>query len=193
MLAVDRAHFAPTRPYKDAPQAIGHAATISAPHMHASACTYLLPSLKPGANVLDVGSGSGYLSAVLANLVGSSGKVVGIDHIQELVDLSETNMRKSEEGTRMLDTGHVRFVVGDGRLGYKEAAPYDAIHVGAAADKWHDDLIEQLAIGGRMFIPVGDHAQAIWLVVKGEDGEVTKEKLMAVQYVRLTDHPSKKG
>jgi protein-L-isoaspartate(D-aspartate) O-methyltransferase len=95
---VDRAHYAPRNPYDDRPQPIGHAATISAPHMHANACESLLDYLKPGAKVLDIGSGSGYLTAVLANLVGPSGKVVGIDHIQPLVDMANTNMAKKAGG-----------------------------------------------------------------------------------------------
>lgn len=96
MLKVDRAHFAPSSAYEDSPQPIGYGATISAPHMHASACEALLPHLGPGAKVLDIGSGSGYLTAVLANLVGPSGTVIGIDHIQPLVTLALSNMKKSE-------------------------------------------------------------------------------------------------
>ncbi|RMY24767.1 hypothetical protein D0865_16374, partial [Hortaea werneckii] len=74
MLGVDRAHYAPAAPYQDSPQPIGHRATISAPHMHAAACESLLPYLRPGARVLDIGSGSGYLTHVLAELVKPGGK-----------------------------------------------------------------------------------------------------------------------
>jgi len=188
-LDVDRAHFSPTAPYADAPQSIGHAATISAPHMHASACEHLLPSLTPGAKVLDVGSGSGYLSAILAHLVAPGGSVVGIEHIQDLVDLSTFNMNKSDDGKDMLKNERVKFVCGDGRKGYKEGAPYDVIHVGAAAAHWHEDLTAQLREGGRMFIPVGDYEQHVWLVEKDKGGEVTKRKLFGVRYVPLTDAP----
>lgn len=79
---VDRAHYAPFEPYQDRPQSIGHNATISAPHMHAAACESLLQFLQPGARVLDVGSGSGYLTHVIAELVQPGGKVIGVDHIQ---------------------------------------------------------------------------------------------------------------
>lgn len=146
---MDRRHYCPSGAYDDAPQSIGFSATISAPHMHASAAETLLPFLRPGARVLDVGSGSGYLTHVLANLVGSEGRVIGVDHIQELVDLATSNMSKSADGQEMLRTGQVVFVKADGRKGWKEGAPYDAIHVGAAAVQLHAQLIEQLKAPGR--------------------------------------------
>lgn len=117
--------------------------------MHASACESLLPFLSPGARVLDIGSGSGYLTHVLANLVGSEGKVIGVDHIQGLVDLAERNMGKSAAGKELLASGAVRFVKADGRKGWSEGGPYDAIHVGAAAAEAHGPLIEQLKAPGR--------------------------------------------
>jgi protein-L-isoaspartate(D-aspartate) O-methyltransferase len=158
--------------------------------MHANACESLLEYLQPGARVLDIGSGSGYLAAVLANLVGPTGRVVGIDHIQPLVSLAEGNMAKSEEGKAMLDSGQVKFVKGDGRKGWKEDAPYDAIHVGAAAAEHHLDLERQLKAPGTMFVPVEEgYTQHIYVVNKDENGEVVKKKLYGVQYVPLTDAP----
>ncbi|KAF2130025.1 protein-L-isoaspartate O-methyltransferase [Dothidotthia symphoricarpi CBS 119687] len=190
MLQVDRAHYAPSSPYDDSPQPIGHSATISAPHMHASACTSLLPYLSPGARVLDIGSGSGYLTAVLAHLVGPTGSVVGIDHIAPLVALATGNMRKSATGRAMLDAGQVRFVLGDGRKGWSEGAPYDAIHVGAAAAEHHEELTRQLKAPGRLFVPVKEGAvQHIWVVDRKADGSVEREKSFGVQYVPLTDAP----
>ncbi|KAI4213407.1 MAG: hypothetical protein LQ351_003907 [Letrouitia transgressa] len=187
---VDRAHYSPAVPYQDSPQTIGFSATISAPHMHASAAESLLPFLHPSARVLDIGSGSGYLTHVLANLIGPEGKVVGVDHIQGLVDLAERNVRKSEDGRGLLQSGRVRFVKGDGREGFREGAPWDAIHVGAAAREEHAGLLEQLQAPGRMFIPVGDaFGQYIWVVDKKEDGSITREKSFAVRYVPLTDAP----
>lgn len=149
MLGVDRAHYAPYAPYQDSPQSIGYRATISAPHMHASACESLLPFLKPGSRVLDVGSGSGYLTHVLAELVKPGGVVVGVEHIQPLVDIGTANTRKSAEGRELMEAGGIRYVKADGRLGWKEEAPYDAIHVGAAASEVHAALVEQLKAPGR--------------------------------------------
>jgi protein-L-isoaspartate(D-aspartate) O-methyltransferase len=189
-MMVDRAHYAPSSPYQDSPQPIGYGATISAPHMHANACESLLTYLTPGARVLDIGSGSGYLTAVLANLVGPSGTVLGIDHIQPLVDMGTANMGKSDEGRRMLESGQVKFVTGDGRKGWKEGAPYDAIHVGAAAAEHHEELTVQLKAPGRLFVPVAEgRAQYIFVVEKDKDGSVERKKLYGVQYVPLTDAP----
>lgn len=179
--------------YEDSPQGIGYSATISAPHMHASACESLLDYLKPGCKVLDIGSGSGYLTHVLAELVKPNGSVVGIDHIQPLVDLANDNMAKSAEGRGLLDSGAVKFVRGDGRKGYPEGAPYDAIHVGAAAAKHHEELEQQLKAPGRLFVPVEDEEtghQYIFVIDKQRDGSVQRKRLYGVRYVPLTDAPA---
>ncbi|KAI1499260.1 S-adenosyl-L-methionine-dependent methyltransferase [Biscogniauxia marginata] len=235
-LKVDRAHYAPSSPYHDSPQFIGHSATISAPHMHANAIESLLPFLLPKVEeghqsaegvrsvvgvkgrprrVLDIGSGSGYLTHVLAELVGEGGVVVGLEHIRELKELGESNMSKSAEGRELLASGRVRFRVGDGRKGWTEPGPtdaqpgvggpadanvgskdeeggWDAIHVGAAAAELHEELISQLRSPGRMFIPVEDEyrgEQFIWTVDKSAKGEVVKKRLYGVRYVPLTDAP----
>ncbi|KAI9703964.1 MAG: hypothetical protein M1820_005746 [Bogoriella megaspora] len=209
MLAVDRGNYSPSFPYDDSPQQIGHQATISAPHMHASAAESILPFLKPepSTRILDIGSGSGYLTHVLAKLVDpvknpptgapnppeqgqEAGTVIGIDHIQALVDLANGNMAKSEDGRRLLESGKVQFVKGDGRKGWKEGAPYDAIHVGAAAAEHHQELVEQLKTPGRLFVPVEEnYEQYIFVIDKKEDGSVKREKLYPVRYVPLTDAP----
>lgn len=115
--------------------------------------------------------------------------MVGIEHIQPLVDLATTNLRKSEDGRAMLADGRIAFVCGDGRKGCADQAPFDAIHVGAAAGSWHEELLAQLKPGGRMFIPVGNWEQHVWLVEKDMEGKVKKEKLFGVKYVPLTDAP----
>jgi protein-L-isoaspartate(D-aspartate) O-methyltransferase len=158
--------------------------------MHASACESLLTYLQPGAKVLDIGSGSGYLTAVLANLVAPNGTVIGIDHIQPLNDMATANTAKSEAGRAMLESGTVKFVTGDGRKGWAEGAPYDAIHVGAAAAEHHEVLTDQLKAPGRLFVPVEeDWRQHIYVIDKKSDGSLERKKLYGVQYVPLTDAP----
>ncbi|KAF7846185.1 hypothetical protein BT93_L4922 [Corymbia citriodora subsp. variegata] len=193
MLSVDRAHYAPAAPYQDSPQPIGHRATISAPHMHANACESLLPYLRPGGRVLDIGSGSGYLTHVLAELVQPGGVVVGVEHIQALTDLGRRNAEKSAEGRRLLEDGKMVFVKGDGRKGWSGQGGeqgWDAIHVGAAAAGFHQELVDQLRRPGRLFMPVEeDGLQHIYVIDKQEDGSIVKKKLYGVRYVPLTDAP----
>jgi protein-L-isoaspartate(D-aspartate) O-methyltransferase len=226
-LRVDRAHYAPGDPYSDSPQPIGYRATISAPHMHATALAHLLPYLLPAApssdpsdppppprRALDIGSGSGYLTHVMAELAltrasnpnlpeenvnpAPSAVIIGVEHIPQLARLGEDNMSRSERGRSLLESGVVRFRVGDGRKGWidedgvgGEGQRYDAIHVGAAAKEVHPELLAQLKAPGRMFIPVeepgGLHEQNVWAIDKDENGVVTKKKLFGVMYVPLTD------
>nr|CAD7260883.1 unnamed protein product [Timema shepardi] len=131
MLKVDRGKYAKFNSYMDAPQGIGYGVTISAPHMHGYALELLKGHLTEGEHALDVGSGSGYLTVCMALMVGETGRAIGIDHIQELVEFSRANVMKDHP--HLLESGRVKLVVGDGRQGYKEEAPYNAIHVGAAA------------------------------------------------------------
>ncbi|KAF9003153.1 protein-L-isoaspartate O-methyltransferase [Hymenopellis radicata] len=191
MAKVDRANYVVHKAfaYEDSPQVIGHGATISAPHMHAYAAEHLLPYIHPGSSILDVGSGSGYLAAVLYHLASSKetkGKVIGIEHIPELTEWSEENLR-NDGLAYALETKDIQIITGDGRLGYERAGPYDAIHVGAAAPTLPEKLVEQLASPGRMFIPIGTHFQKIFHVDKDEHGKVTKTEIMDVRYVPLTD------
>jgi protein-L-isoaspartate(D-aspartate) O-methyltransferase len=214
MMQVDRAHYAPSRPYEDSPQGIGHAATISAPHMHASAVDHLLDRVlpseaSPAPRVLDIGSGSGYLTHVLAELVGDKGTVLGVEHIEALRALGEANMSRSDDGRAFLASGRAKFRKGDGRKGWVEpdedlraeeggtverrGKGWDAIHVGAAAREVHAELVEQLRAPGRMFIPVDSDEdgefQYIWTIDKDAEGKVTRKKMFGVRYVPLTDAP----
>lgn len=196
LLRVDRKNYAP-RPdsaYEDSPQPIGYGATISAPHMHAHVLEELLPPLltasetPPDNNkllkILDVGCGSGYLTSVFGRLVESKenrrkstvlneGKVYGIDVVPELVEMSKTNIMK-EDGD-LLDSHTVEFLCRDGWKGYPEGAPYNAIHVGAAAATFPKALMKQLAPGGVMVIPVGPEGgtQYLYRVERvGDEGDV---------------------
>ncbi|XP_018333969.1 protein-L-isoaspartate(D-aspartate) O-methyltransferase-like isoform X2 [Agrilus planipennis] len=115
---------------------------------------------------------------------------VGIDHIAELVEMSKENMKKGNPD--LLESGRVKLMVGDGRKGVPEFAPYNAIHVGAAAPKVPEVLIDQLKVGGRLIIPVGPSPgyQQLEQIDKMEDGTIQRTPLMDVLYVPLTDEAS---
>ena len=187
MKAVDREHFCAHNPYMDSPQGIGYSATISAPHMHAHALELLLDHLPEGGTVLDVGSGSGYLTVCFAHMVGPTGCAVGIEHIENLTKLSIDNIKKGSP--ELLKEERVLLLTGDGRLGYPEKAPYDCIHVGAAAGSVPNALHEQLKPGGRLIVPVGPEHGVQYLEQhdKGQDGKIKIQRLMGVRYVPLCD------
>ena len=146
--------------------------------------------------VLDVGSGSGYLVACFAEMMvqqnvsssSSSSKVVGIEHIQSLVDQSIENL-KQDDKEEMVQSGLITITKGDGRLGYEAFAPYALIHVGAAAPEVPEALLSQLAAPGRLIIPVGkeDESQSLMVIDKNEKGELKYKDEMGVVYVPLTD------
>jgi protein-L-isoaspartate(D-aspartate) O-methyltransferase len=132
--------------------------------MHASALESLFPIApspsSPASRILDIGSGSGYLVHVMAELGGPNGRVVGVEHIRELADLGRDNMAKSVEGRKLLESGQVKFEVGDGRKGWVdqdeveegkagEDLKWDKIHVGASAKVVHEELVDQLRRPGR--------------------------------------------
>ena len=187
MLQVDRADFTIRNPYYDSPQSIGYNATISAPHMHAYALEYLAPYCKNGIHILDIGSGSGYLTVALSKMINDSGIVIGIEHIEGLFEKSKDNISKHH--SNLLKEKKIILLNEDGRKGLKKYAPFKVIHVGAAAETIPEDLIEQLDKNGRMFIPVGkpNRGQWITLVDKDENGIVSKNEIMGVSYVPLTD------
>lgn len=164
--------------------------------MHACAIEYLIDYLTPEKprRVLDVGSGSGYLTHILAEVIGEKGRVVGVEHITALKELGEKNMKKSKQGRELLADGRLEFVVGDGRKGWNDGQEgWDAIHVGASAKEVHKELIDQLKSPGCLFIPVNDdesgYGQHVWKIAKDKDGGIHREKLFGVRYVPLTDAP----
>jgi len=151
--------------YADHPLPIGLGQTISAPSMIAIMMETL--DLERGQKVLEIGAGSGYNAALLASVVGKSGKVVTVERIQELAAFARENLRRA-------GFGRVKVIVGDGTLGYPEGAPWDRILVTACAPKIPEPLVGQLGLGGKLGAPVGSqHMFQTWTVVqKTEGGEL---------------------
>ena len=145
--------------YEDEALPIGHGQTISQPYMVARICELL--EVRATDNVLDVGTGSGYQAAVLAEL---GARVYSIERLRALAD---------EARASLSDAGYesVEVHVGDGSLGLPEHAPYDAIAIAAAAPSVPAAIYDQLADDGRVVVPVGTaRAQELQLVVRGADG-----------------------
>ncbi|KII66832.1 Protein-L-isoaspartate(D-aspartate) O-methyltransferase [Thelohanellus kitauei] len=195
MKMVDRKFFALHEPYDDCPQSIGFNATISAPHIHAHALEFFKSKLiEPRCKALDVGCGSGFLTLCMSLMVGvltnilndSKGLVVGIDHFSELVDLSIKNIKNAGFGD-LLEKGAIKLETHDGREGYLPESPYDVIYVGAAAQDVPKILLDQIAIGGKMMIPVGNFHQELQVYERLVDGSIRATREFGVRFVPLTD------
>lgn len=143
------------------PLPIGYGQTISQPLTVAVMLELLDP--RPGQRILDVGSGSGWTSALLAYIVGDGGKVVAVERIPELYDFGKKNLGKFG----YTETGRVQCVLGDGSQGHPEAAPYDRVLVSASVEEVPKALKNQMAVGGKMVIPI--YNSLAYLEKRGED------------------------
>jgi protein-L-isoaspartate(D-aspartate) O-methyltransferase len=162
--------------YEDRPLPIGHGQTISQPSIVA-VMTDLL-RVQPGDRILEVGTGSGYQAAILAEM---GAEVYSIEIIEPLA-------RTARERLRRLGYDRVRVKLGDGYHGWPEHAPYDGIIVTAAASHVPPPLVRQLKPGARMVIPVGGRftTQYLMLVEKQPDGTIVTRQLLPVRFVPLT-------
>lgn len=180
MLRVPRHRFVPefvqSAAYIDTPLEIGHGQTISAPHMVAIMCELL--ELSEGLKVLEIGTGSGYNAAVMAELVGKSGHIYTVERVEQLVEFARKNLEKTgyENVTVLLD---------DGSMGYSRYALYDRITVTCAAPDIPKPLLEQLKPGGIMVIPVGTYSQELIRIKKDSEGNISKEREGGVIFVPL--------
>ncbi len=174
---VPRHRFVPDsmrhRAYEDVPLPIGAGQTISQPYVHARSLELL--RLKGTDRVLEVGAGSGYQTALLAQLAST---VLAVERVPELA-------RAAREALEAVGINNATVVVGDGTLGWRAYAPFDAIVVSAASPSVPGPLIEQLADGGRMVIPLGDQESQILTLVEKRGEEVRSSSATGVRFVPL--------
>lgn len=177
MRAFPRAKFLPPsgadRAGVDAPLGIGYGQTNSQPSTVAQMLKWL--EVKPGAHVLDVGSGSGWTTALLSHLVGDTGDVVAVELVPELVGFGRDNCERA--GARNATFHQARDV-----FGWPEQAPYDNILVSASADSLPEELLEQLASPGKLVIPVGN---TIFVLSKNTNGKLTRQAYLGYVFVPL--------
>jgi protein-L-isoaspartate(D-aspartate) O-methyltransferase len=175
--AVPRQNFLPpgaiAKAGLDAPLSIGFGQTNSQPTTVAMMLDWL--AVNPGQKILDVGSGSGWTSALLAHLVGPAGKVIAVEKLPELVRFGRDNCAR-------LGINNVGFHEASKQYGWPPAAPYDRILVSAAAQAVPPELIDQLANGGRLVIPV---KSSIFVISKDESGTTAQTEHPGFAFVPL--------
>jgi len=161
--------------YGDHPLPIEAGQTISQPYI--VALMIQAAGIKPGDGVLEVGAGSGYAAAVISRI---AGKVIGIERQHELVEVARERLQR-------LGYDNVEIVEGDGTKGWRDGAPYDAILAAASGSHVPRPLVEQLAPGGRIVMPVGDPGwvQQLVKVTKNDDGTLVQQDLGGVRFVPL--------
>ena len=169
--------FVPTgvrhRAYEDSALPIGNGQTISQPSIHARYLEIL--RLTGREKVLEVGTGSGYQTVLLAHL---AAQVFSIERIAPLMQSARESIARS--GVR-----NVSLLTGDGTLGWREYAPYDAILVSAGSPTIPQPLVEQLAEGGRMLIPLGGQDVQTLVVLTRKQGTIVREDMLPVRFVPL--------
>ena len=175
-----RHHFVPTgirhRAYEDLPLPIGNGQTISQPSIHAR---YLeLLQLTGRERALEVGTGSGYQTVLLAHLVE---QVFSIERIPALFQLARDAIQRA--GVK-----NVSLLLGDGTVGWREYAPYDAILVSAGAPAVPEPLLDQLAEGGRMLVPVGSLEEQRLVLYRRVNGQIESREVAPVRFVPLVGH-----
>ena len=172
--------FVPTglrhRAYEDAALPIGNGQTISQPWVHAR---YLeLLRLTGSERVLEVGTGSGYQTVLLAHLVA---QVFSIERIPALLQQARDNIQRT-------GVNNVSLLMGDGTIGWREYAPYDAILVSAGAPSIPQPLLDQLAEAGRLLIPIGDREEQKLVVATRRNGRIEMHEESPVRFVPLVGH-----
>jgi protein-L-isoaspartate(D-aspartate) O-methyltransferase len=160
--------------YRDQPLPIGHDQTISAPHMVAIMCDRL--TLSSGDRVLEIGTGCGYHAAVTAEIV-DPGTVYSVEYVPELAETAQERLQRLDYD--------VCVKTGDGHNGWSEHAPYDAAYLTCAAPRLPDPITEQVAPGGRIVAPIGQHNQKLVIMDKDEDGSLSRSTDGRVRFVPM--------
>jgi len=179
MLKVKRHLFVPDEyidsAYADKPIPIESGQTVSQPYMVALMTELLIPL--PGKKILEIGAGSGYQTAVLAE--------IGCDIYT--IEIIEDIAIKTHKRLNSLGYSNIEFKIGDGYRGWEENAPFEGIIVTAAPPQIPEKLIEQLSIGGKLVLPVGDTNQELLLIEKTNEG-ITKKRITSVRFVPMIEH-----
>jgi len=157
---------------------IGYGQTISQPLVVAFMLELLIP--EEGEKILDIGSGSGWTSALLGEVVGKNGKVIAIDIVPELVEFGRLNISKYN----FVEKGIVDFFCADGSKGYPKEAPFDKILVSATAIKLSQSWKDQLKIGGRIVTPINS---SIWLFIKKSETILEEKEYPGFVFVPLIE------
>ncbi|QOY51946.1 protein-L-isoaspartate O-methyltransferase family protein [Candidatus Sulfurimonas baltica] len=158
--------------YEDYPLPIGHGQTISQPTTVAMMLEMLKP--KKGQKILDIGSGSGWTTALLSYIVGSDGYVTGVERVGDLVKFGNKNLGKyGFKNTKIIQSGDKLGVVGE---------KFDCILVSAAADEFPKELAEQLKVGGKLVIPI---KSSIYEITKNENGKLEGSEHYGFTFVPL--------
>ena len=183
MRTVPRHEFLPLRlrdeAYMDYPLPIGHGQTISQPYIVAFMTEAISP--QPGEKILEIGAGSGYQAAILAQM---GADVYTVEIVEPLAEMARQTLER-------LGYRNAHVLHGDGFRGWPEHAPFDAIIVTCAPDKIPPDLVAQLKDGGRMIIPVGGGMEQELILLRKQGGKIEQQSILPVRFVPMTGEGSK--
>lgn len=186
--AIDRTWFCSEHPYYDVAIEIGHDMFISAPHMHILSLEICKDLFRDAKSILDVGSGSGYLTALFSQLAPHA-DIVGVEYFEDLIIGAEKAIAQHLPSEL---THRIQFIPGNGEKGYPAKAPYDIIYVGFMCKEIPQDLVDQLSPGGRLLIPVGTkkstHTEkclggSLLVIEKIPDGTLKKHEIFSCSFV----------
>jgi len=177
---INRADFVPQelkeKAYINEPLPIGERQTISQPYTVAFMIELLQP--KSGDKIFEIGFGSGWQTALLAEIIGESGKVFAVERIRGLFEFGTKNI----SAYNFIKKGIIRTILGDATMGLKKYAPFDSIVAGASAQEIPEEWLKELKIGGRLVMPVRN---SVWLYIKKSEKEFEKQEFPGFVFVPL--------